>query len=89
MTLERRIERMNEPLLVTTFRVKASHVAALQTAAIARKLARGSGKADASEVLREVLDQWILAGGKINELEVGAADLPKTATKSRRSGPKQ
>lgn len=79
----------NEPLLVTTFRVKAAHVAALQTAAIARKLARGSGKADASEVLREVLDAWMQAGGNMNEIEVGAADLPKTATKPRRSGPKQ
>lgn len=80
---------MNEPFVTTTFRVKAAHIAALQQAALDRKTARnGVGRADASEILREVLDAWI-AGGKINELEVGAADLPKTATKPRRSGPKQ
>jgi hypothetical protein len=81
-------EPTNEPMLVTTFRVKAAHVAALQTAAIARKLARGSGKADASEVLREVLDAWI-AGGKINEHGGDVADTLSTPTKPRRSGPKQ
>jgi hypothetical protein len=76
-------------MLVTTFRVRASHIAALQTAAIARKLARGSGKADASEVLRDVLDAWILAGGKMNEHGGDVADTHSTPTKPRRSGPKQ
>ncbi len=80
-------EPTNEPMLVTTFRVRASHIAALQTAAIARKLARGSGKADASEVLREVLDAWI-AGGKMIQHGGDAADTHSSPTKRRASGPK-
>lgn len=79
---------MEEPTVVTTFRVKAAHVAALQTAAIARKLARGSGKADASEVLRDVLDAWILAGGNLKQHGGDVADTPSTPTKRRASGPK-
>lgn len=36
-----------------------THVAALRAEAMKRALAKGSGKPDASEVLREVLDAWL------------------------------
>jgi hypothetical protein len=35
------------------------HVKALRAEAMRRAMAKGSGKPDASEVLREVLDAWL------------------------------
>lgn len=45
--------------VVTTIRITPAHWKALRVAALERSMARGGGKADASEVLREVLDGWI------------------------------
>lgn len=47
------------PWVVTTIRLKAEHWRALRLAALDRATSRGSGKPDASEVLREILDGWI------------------------------
>lgn len=40
------------------------HVKALRAEAARRAAARNSGKPDASEVLREVLDAWLKKSGK-------------------------
>ena len=45
--------------MVTTIRLRPEHLEALRVAAIKRATTRGAGKADASEVLREVLDRWM------------------------------
>lgn len=45
--------------MVTTIRIRAEHWQALRLAALERATSRGAGKADASEVLREVLDEWM------------------------------
>lgn len=51
----------SEPrFVVTNVRLSPQHLEALQREALARKVRRGGqGKADASEVLRDVLDAWI------------------------------
>lgn len=47
-------------LVVTNVRLGPQHLEALQREALARKIRRGGqGKADASEVLRDVLDGWM------------------------------
>lgn len=52
--------------VVTNVRLSPQHLEALQREALARKVRRGGqGKADASEVLRRVLDAWIAAGGTL------------------------
>jgi hypothetical protein len=52
--------------VVTNVRISPQHLEALQREALARKVRRGGqGKADASEVLRDVLDAWIAAGGTL------------------------
>jgi len=48
--------------VVTTIRIEHKHWQALRMAALDRATARGAGKADASEVLREVLDGWMSSG---------------------------
>lgn len=46
--------------VVATYRLLPEHVDALQTEALSRKRARGSrGRADASEVLRDILTGWV------------------------------
>jgi len=46
--------------VVTNVRLSPQHLEALQREALARKVRRGGqGKADASEVLRDVLDAWM------------------------------
>lgn len=45
--------------IVTTVRLTPAQWHALRTAALERSAARGGGKPDASEVLREVLDEWM------------------------------
>jgi hypothetical protein len=52
--------------VVTNVRLSPQHLEALQREALARKVRRGGqGKADASEVLRHVLDAWIAAGATL------------------------
>jgi len=47
---------------VVTYRLRPEHVDALQAEALERKRARGTrGRADASEVLRDILDAWLRA----------------------------
>jgi len=41
------------------FRLEHRHIAALREAALKRAGERGAGRLDASEVLREVLDDWM------------------------------
>lgn len=48
-----------ERLVVTTFRLRPEQLAWLKREALERSIARGTGKADASEVLRELLTQAI------------------------------
>ena len=48
--------------MVTTIRLRPEHLEALRVAAIKRATTRGAGKADASEVLREILDGWMASG---------------------------
>ena len=45
-----------EPTVVTTFRITRRQWEWLRTKALERALERGSGKADASEMLRELLE---------------------------------
>jgi hypothetical protein len=40
------------------------HVDALRAAAAKRAMERRSGRLDASEILREILDAWMAKGGK-------------------------
>lgn len=47
--------------VTTTFRVRRDQLDALQRAAIRARTARGTGKADASALLREILDGWLKA----------------------------
>jgi hypothetical protein len=45
--------------MVTTIRITPEHWKALRDSANERVAERGGGKADASEVLRDVLDEWM------------------------------
>ena len=49
----------SEAIVTTTVRIRRRHWAALHRAAMALAAERGSGRQDASEVLREILDSWI------------------------------
>jgi hypothetical protein len=49
----------SEAIVTTTVRIRRRHWAALHRAAMELAAERGSGRQDASEVLREVLDSWI------------------------------
>lgn len=49
------------PYVVTTVRFQAEHLLALKRAALERA---GTGRADVSAVLREVLAAWLAKGGK-------------------------
>jgi hypothetical protein len=48
-----------EAIVTTTVRIRRRHWAALHRAAMELAAERGSGRQDASEVLRDVLDSWI------------------------------
>jgi hypothetical protein len=48
-----------EDIVVTTYRLKRKHMEALRDEAVALWKERRSGKADASEVLRNILDEWM------------------------------
>ena len=50
--------------VVTTIRIEQKHWQALRMAAVERATARGTGKADASEVLREVLNDWMSSSSR-------------------------
>jgi hypothetical protein len=50
---------MRPRFVVTTVRLAPEHWEALRTAAFERARDRGGGKADASEILREILNRWI------------------------------
>jgi len=49
----------SEAIVTTTVRIRRRHWAALHRAAMELAAERGSGRQDASEVLREILDSWI------------------------------
>jgi hypothetical protein len=49
----------SEAIVTTTVRIRRRHWAALHRAAMELATERGSGRQDASEVLREILDSWI------------------------------
>lgn len=49
---------------VTTFRIRPDQMHALRLAALDLAAQRGAGKADASEVLRQILDEWMARGGR-------------------------
>lgn len=51
----------DEEKFTTSFTIQVKHRKALKRAALERSLATG-GQADASEILREVLDDWLAAG---------------------------
>jgi hypothetical protein len=51
-----------EPLAVTTFRITQRQWNWLRQNALERAVARGYGKADASELLRELLDGQLARG---------------------------
>ncbi len=48
-----------EAIVTTTVRIRRRHWAALHRAAMELAAERGSGRQDASEVLRDILDTWI------------------------------
>lgn len=48
---------------VTTFRLTRRQWDALRDAALARAKAHGRGKPDASAIVRELVDRWIISGG--------------------------
>lgn len=50
------------PLFTTTFRITHAQSVALRQAALDRS-ARDGGKADASAVLRDILEEWLSKGG--------------------------
>lgn len=50
------------PFMVTTVRITGTQWKALRDSANERVAERGGGKADASEILRDVLDAWIQKG---------------------------
>ena len=54
--------RAPSPFPVTTFRLREEHLLALKEEAFRRA---GVKKADASAVLRDVLDEWLAKGGKV------------------------
>lgn len=49
--------------MVTTIRIRSDQWNALRQAALEQAAQRGHGKADASEVLRSVLDAWMKRAG--------------------------
>ncbi len=49
---------------VTTFRLTRRQWDTLRTAALERAKAEGRGKADASAIVRELVDAWIAGDGK-------------------------
>lgn len=49
-----------EQLFTTTFRIRPDQYAELRRKALNLTLKRGSGRSDASEALRAVLDQWMV-----------------------------
>ena len=48
---------------VTNLRLRPEHVLALQLEAVERRAQRGFGRADANEVVREILDGWLESRG--------------------------
>ena len=48
-----------DAIVTTTVRIRRRHWAALHRAAMELAADRGSGRQDASEVLRDILDDWI------------------------------
>ena len=48
-----------DAIVTTTVRIRRRHWAALHRAAMELAADRGSGRQDASEVLRDVLDSWL------------------------------
>ncbi len=46
------------------FQVEPRHVAALREEALRRAQERGGGRLDVSELVREILDDWIAKRGK-------------------------
>jgi hypothetical protein len=53
------------PFMTTTFRIQPEQAKALRLAAVQLQAEREGGKADASEVLRRILNAWIASGGKV------------------------
>ncbi len=52
-------ERPMPDTIPAQFRVERRHVAALREEALKRAQERGSGRLDTSEVLREILNEWM------------------------------
>ena len=50
--------------IATNVRIRADQWEALRREALERALARRGGKADASEVLREIIDSWLETRGR-------------------------
>lgn len=48
-----------DAIVTTTVRIRRRHWAALHRVAMELAAHRGSGRQDASEVLRDVLDSWV------------------------------
>lgn len=48
-----------DAIVTTTVRIRRRHWAALHRTAMELAADRGSGRQDASEVLRDILDNWI------------------------------
>jgi hypothetical protein len=48
-----------DAIVTTTVRIRRRHWAALHRAALDLAAERGSGRQDASEVLRDILDSWV------------------------------
>jgi hypothetical protein len=48
-----------DAIVTTTVRIRRRHWAALHRAAMELAAERGSGRQDASEVLRDILDSWL------------------------------
>jgi hypothetical protein len=48
-----------DAIVTTTVRIRRRHWAALHRAAMNLAAERGSGRQDASEVLRDILDGWV------------------------------
>lgn len=60
MVSKKQAKRSAGTAVTTTVRIRLEHLAALHAEAMRRKVERGgTGKADASAVLRSVLDEWL------------------------------
>lgn len=59
----RRVPHEKKGMKLAAYRMRPEQIAALRKEALKRAAARDSGKPDASELVREAVDQW-LAGPK-------------------------